>query len=339
MVNGVYRYELTDDDLRAGGVTDPEGLRRNHGESTVTLDDGRYVMEQRAPDLIGGNHPDDPDLWSEEGTYTVSGGQITITVGPRVEVFNFVQAADGDLTLTAVLVADHMATCCSPPIRGTASATCPEHGRSGHLDLPRLRELRAPIRAVSAHADGSVDSVPRTQARPSWGSGGLVSGDGSPERTLIMRKSLAVAVAAVVGGAVVFGVAAVQAASNSTDSDRFTVVEHADTDIVIESAPTGDSLGDTLAFGNPVFDEGNATEVGRDQGSCVRTEVGVAWECSWTTILDGGSLTVAGPFYDAGDSTLAIIGGTGRWSGAGGEMQLHARNPQGTEYDFTFVLD
>ena len=154
-----------------------------------------------------------------------------------------------------------------------------------------------------------------------------------------MRKSLGVALAVLVGGAVVCGVAAAQAASNSTDSDRFTVVEHADTDAVIDNMPTGDSLGDTLAFGNPVFDEANSIDVGHDQGSCVRTEVGVAWECSWTTILDEGSLTVAGPFYDAADSTLAIIGGTGRWSGVRGEMLLHARNPQGTEYDFTFVLE
>ena len=37
--------------------------------------------------------------------------------------------------------------------------------------------------------------------------------------------------------------------------------------------------------------------------------------------------------------TLAITGGTGQWSGASGEMLLHARNPEGTEYDFTFMLE
>jgi len=32
-----------------------------------------------------------------------------------------------------------------------------------------------------------------------------------------------------------------------------------------------------------------------------------------------------------------VIGGTGSWSEARGQVLLHARNPQGTEYDFTFV--
>jgi hypothetical protein len=48
---------------------------------------------------------------------------------------------------------------------------------------------------------------------------------------------------------------------------------------------------------------------------------------------------VQGPFHDAGDSTLAITGGTGSWSQASGQMRLHARNKQGTEYDFTFIVE
>jgi hypothetical protein len=171
--------------------------------------------------------------------------------------------------------------------------------------------------------------------------GGWIAELGGRERMLIVHKSLGVALAAIACGVVFFGITAAQAASDSdaTDSDRFTVVEHANTDTVVDNAPTGDSLGDTLAFGNPVFNRHNTARVGHDQGSCVRTEVGVAWECSWTTILGGGSLTVEGPFYDAADSTLAIIGGTGRWSTARGQMLLHARNPQGTAYDFTFVVE
>ena len=54
--------------------------------------------------------------------------------------------------------------------------------------------------------------------------------------------------------------------------------------------------------------------------------------------LAGGSIVVEGPFLDAGDSTLAVTGGTGRYRGADGEMRLHARNAQGSEYDFTFTL-
>jgi hypothetical protein len=156
-----------------------------------------------------------------------------------------------------------------------------------------------------------------------------------------MRRVLGIASAAIACTAVVVGVNAAQAASDSDvlASTRFTVVEHADTDTVVDNRPAGDSLGDSLAFGNPVYNARNTAQVGHDQGSCVRTEVGVAWECSWTTILRGGSIVVQGPFYDATDSTLAITGGTGTWSEARGQMLLHARNKRGTEYDFTFVVE
>jgi hypothetical protein len=35
---------------------------------------------------------------------------------------------------------------------------------------------------------------------------------------------------------------------------------------------------------------------------------------------------------------LAITGGTGAYAEARGEMQLHARNAAGSEYDFTYRI-
>lgn len=121
-------------------------------------------------------------------------------------------------------------------------------------------------------------------------------------------------------------------------AQRFTVVEHALTDTVADTGPTGDSLGDVLAFANPIYDAANQVKLGSDNGSCIRTAVGKAWECSWTTTLTGGSLVVSGPFYDTKDSVLAITGGSGKWAGARGEMRLHARNAKGTAYDFAFSV-
>ncbi len=118
-----------------------------------------------------------------------------------------------------------------------------------------------------------------------------------------------------------------------------TVVEHADTDTVIDLGATGDSLGDLLPFGNPIFNAGDTRQIGRDEGQCVRTNPGLAWECNWTTILAHGSVTVEGPFYDdLRDSKLAIIGGTGEFRNARGEMTLHARNPAGSQFDFRFRI-
>jgi allene oxide cyclase len=70
----------------------------------------------------------------------------------------------------------------------------------------------------------------------------------------------------------------------------------------------------------------------------VRVAVGKSWECFWTLILTGGQITVEGPFYDSGDSTMVVTGGTGKYAGAKGAMKLHARDAKGTSYDFTYDL-
>ncbi|HEY6761457.1 MAG TPA: allene oxide cyclase family protein [Baekduia sp.] len=115
------------------------------------------------------------------------------------------------------------------------------------------------------------------------------------------------------------------------------VVEHATTDATTDTGATGDSAGDVLTFANDVFDAKDQTKVGTDQGSCIRTVAGAAYECNWTTSLKAGQITVEGPFYDTKDSTLAITGGTGAYASARGTMDLHALDG-GKEYAFTFHL-
>ncbi len=116
------------------------------------------------------------------------------------------------------------------------------------------------------------------------------------------------------------------------------LVERATTDAVTDLGKKDDSAGDLLTFANEIFDESNAKPVGTDNGWCIRTVAGKAWECFWTLSLADGQITVQGPFLDAGDSVLAITGGTGRYAGVSGDMNLHARNAQGTEYDFVYNL-
>ena len=121
------------------------------------------------------------------------------------------------------------------------------------------------------------------------------------------------------------------------DGMDIAVVERAATDTVIDLGETGDSIGDMLAFGNDLYDADNASVVGRDQGQCFRSNPGMAWECVWTNILEDGSITVEGPFYDdLRDVDLAITGGTGGYAGSSGVMTLHARDELGTELDFVF---
>jgi len=114
------------------------------------------------------------------------------------------------------------------------------------------------------------------------------------------------------------------------------VIEHSTTDKVIDTGKKGDSTGDLLTWHNKVYDSTDTTVVGSDQGDCIRISPKQGtWECRWITWLDGGSITVEGPFYDTKDGVLAITGGTGAYSAATGEMQLVSMNG-GAEYEFIF---
>ena len=128
------------------------------------------------------------------------------------------------------------------------------------------------------------------------------------------------------------------AAQPASAAEHLQVVERAMTDTTVDLGPKGDSVGDLLTFANPVYDAANKTQLGTDQGYCVRVVVGKSWECFWTLILAGGEITVEGPFYDSGDSTMVVTGGTGKYAGAKGAMKLHARDAKGTSYDFIYEL-
>lgn len=128
------------------------------------------------------------------------------------------------------------------------------------------------------------------------------------------------------------------AAGQVVAADSITLVERAVSDKVVNVGAKGDSLGNLLVFANPVYDERNRNQVGSDQGYCVRVIPGRSWECFWTLILKGGQITTEGPFYDKGDSVLTITGGTGKYGGAKGKLLLHARDPQGTTYQFKYEI-
>jgi hypothetical protein len=121
-------------------------------------------------------------------------------------------------------------------------------------------------------------------------------------------------------------------------SASINLVERATTDVVADTGAKDDSAGDILTFANEVYDETNATKVGDDNGYCIRTVAGKAWECVATVNLADGQLTVEGPFLDGKDSVWAVTGGTGKYKATRGDMQLHARNAEGSEFDFKFNL-
>ncbi len=153
------------------------------------------------------------------------------------------------------------------------------------------------------------------------------------------RHTLVIAAAAALAAG---GVAAATTSAKTTRvhaPDRTVhVIEHAITDTEIPSGGGKDVKGNVLTFNNPVFNVANTTQVGHDEGYCIRIAPAEGiWECLWTTFLKGGQITVQGPYYDTRNSVLSITGGTGAYRRSRGEMKLLARNG-GTEYDFIFKL-
>jgi allene oxide cyclase len=141
-------------------------------------------------------------------------------------------------------------------------------------------------------------------------------------------------IAIVIGASLLVAVATIPAHAG----EHIQVVERALTDATLDLGAHGDSVGDLLTFANPVYDSSNKTQLGSDQGYCVRVVVGKSWECFFTLLLKGGQITTEGPFYDDGDSLLAVTGGTGQYLGAKGVMKLHSRDAKGSAYDFTYDL-
>ena len=149
-------------------------------------------------------------------------------------------------------------------------------------------------------------------------------------KLIAFRNALAASSMAVIGSMAFLTSAAMGASIN--------LVERATTDAVTDTGAKDDSAGDILTFANEVYDEANTTKVGDDNGWCVRTVAGKAWECVATVNLADGQLTVEGPFLDGKDSVWAVTGGTGKYITTRGDMQLHSRNAEGSEFDFKFNL-
>jgi len=136
----------------------------------------------------------------------------------------------------------------------------------------------------------------------------------------------------------VLAAAAALASLPALAAEQIVVVERPAGETTVDLGAKGDSVGDLLVFSNKVYDPANKTQLGTDNGYCVRTVVGKSWECFWTLTLKAGQITVEGPFMDIGDSLLAVTGGTGKYAGARGSMKLHPRDPTPTAYDFTYDL-
>jgi|GEM_PF-25762 len=124
------------------------------------------------------------------------------------------------------------------------------------------------------------------------------------------------------------------------DRKNFTLVGRAKSDTALQQQEGKNLLGDRIVFANPVFDEANKTQLGRDHGEFVLTDPeAMLYAGSFSLVLDGGTFTVQGQASNSAATTLAVTGGTGIFRGARGEVTLSPRNDQGSEFDVIVSLD
>ena len=117
-----------------------------------------------------------------------------------------------------------------------------------------------------------------------------------------------------------------------SQTDPLTLITVADARVhkaqVIDVGESGDSPGDMFVFDQPLLDQ-HGNEIGNNSGVCLRTRVGHSLQCQWTLTLTDGSIQVAGREFDEGSSDIAIVGGTGAYSGITGHM-ISVNNGDGT---------
>ena len=126
--------------------------------------------------------------------------------------------------------------------------------------------------------------------------------------------------------------ASVFAATSCTQNTTKELVTIADarvkTAALVDIGQSGDSVGDIIAFDQPLLDE-DGKNIGNNSGTCIRTRVDHSLQCQWTLTFDNGSIQVAGREFDQGASNISIVGGTGVYAGISGEM-ISVNNNDGT---------
>lgn len=101
------------------------------------------------------------------------------------------------------------------------------------------------------------------------------------------------------------------------------------------------SIGDILAFSNPIFDESRTHRLGVSSAQCIATRAGriasATYTCSGTFALNDGTIAVAA--LQRGEPTtqqLAVTGGTGAYDGARGTIVARMLK-SGTEDTITLL--
>jgi allene oxide cyclase len=144
--------------------------------------------------------------------------------------------------------------------------------------------------------------------------------------------SVAAVAALAIGGAL-----QAEGKSSTGTAARFKVHVTATSGKLVDNPPAG-----TVGAGDVLMSTESATrdgvKVGRTVWACTIVANSLNAQCSFTLRLPNGDIQYGGFGKAKGTETFAVLGGTGSYSRARGEVVAKATDPGGQQHDLTFHL-
>jgi hypothetical protein len=162
----------------------------------------------------------------------------------------------------------------------------------------------------------------------------------------MLRK---VIVPAVIAAGAAGAIGAASAASDSGDGDGDGAARQVRIGIVTSQTKVDtdqnhrDSVGDLLIFHSEVLNGSETRTLGTAQSACTVTEIrgtALTAHCTGTTEFADGTLELAGLLHsDSSSDRFAIVGGTGRYDAADGQVTVTVLNETRTRLRVAVDLD
>ena len=143
-------------------------------------------------------------------------------------------------------------------------------------------------------------------------------------RKLLMTAGVGALVAMAIGGA------SFASASDEGGGRTIVVIEKSTSGHFLDLGKAGPTAGDEFFFGSQFWNTARTHKIGSNRGYCVFQNTTVL-HCVGTARLDGGTLEYAfGDTANTSAPTPAITGGTGAFESAGGHVDIHNLNADGS---------